>query len=111
MLSAVVTLLSFGGLLWALSRGFRLPQPCCSKLGIPREIASRFPPRLRELVGYGVYWDLIGHIESGSPAALLDAAVESTMVWDRHRASHLHGQPAEPSADRHGERSREPALR
>jgi ectoine hydroxylase-related dioxygenase (phytanoyl-CoA dioxygenase family) len=27
------------------------------QLGIPREIATRFAPRLRELVGYGVYRD------------------------------------------------------
>jgi ectoine hydroxylase-related dioxygenase (phytanoyl-CoA dioxygenase family) len=53
------------------------------QLGIPREIASRFSPRLREMIGYGVYRGLIGHIEKQSPAALLDARVVSKMVWDR----------------------------
>ena len=33
------------------------------QLGIPREIAAQFSPRLQELVGYGVYNGLIGHID------------------------------------------------
>jgi len=53
------------------------------QLGIPREIARRFAPRLRELVGYGVYRGLIGHIDKQCPEALLDAPVASKMVWDR----------------------------
>ncbi len=55
------------------------------QLGIPREIARHFAPRLRELVGYGVYRGLIGHIDKQSPAELLDGMVESKMVWDYHR--------------------------
>ena len=43
------------------------------QLGIPRDVARRFPPRLRELVGYGVYNGLIGHIDKHSPTELLDA--------------------------------------
>jgi ectoine hydroxylase-related dioxygenase (phytanoyl-CoA dioxygenase family) len=43
------------------------------QLGIPREVARTFPPRLRELVGYSVYRGLIGHIDRRSPAELLDA--------------------------------------
>ncbi|HYD09983.1 MAG TPA: phytanoyl-CoA dioxygenase family protein [Acidimicrobiales bacterium] len=53
------------------------------QLGIPRDIAARFSPRLRELCGYGVYNGLIGHIDKRSPADLLDGAVEHSMVWDR----------------------------
>jgi ectoine hydroxylase-related dioxygenase (phytanoyl-CoA dioxygenase family) len=53
------------------------------QLGIPREIARRFPPRLRELVGYGVYNHLIGHIDKQSPASLLDEATDTRMIWDR----------------------------
>jgi ectoine hydroxylase-related dioxygenase (phytanoyl-CoA dioxygenase family) len=56
------------------------------QLGIPREIAAQFSPRLRELVGYGVYNMLIGHIDKHSPVELLDAeggdTAESPMVWD-----------------------------
>jgi ectoine hydroxylase-related dioxygenase (phytanoyl-CoA dioxygenase family) len=53
------------------------------QLGIPREIASGFSPRLRELCGYGIYNGLIGHIDKHSPAELLDAAAGASMVWDR----------------------------
>jgi len=55
------------------------------QLGIPRDIARQFSPRLRELVGYGVYNALIGHIDKRNPAYLLDedpAAGAHTMVWE-----------------------------
>lgn len=52
------------------------------QLGIPREIARGFSPRLRELVGYGVYNHLIGHVDKQSPAVLLDADADVRMVWD-----------------------------
>ena len=56
------------------------------QLGIPREIARRFPKRLRELVGYSVYNGLIGHIDKHDPNELLDetetAAPDHKMVWD-----------------------------
>jgi ectoine hydroxylase-related dioxygenase (phytanoyl-CoA dioxygenase family) len=55
------------------------------QLGIPREIVRRFAPRLRELVGYGVYRGLIGHVDKQTPAALLDAESPNTMVWDHDR--------------------------
>jgi len=42
------------------------------QLGIPREIAKRFSPRLRKLVGYGIYRGLLGHIDKCSPVDLLD---------------------------------------
>ena len=52
------------------------------QLGIPRELAASFSPRLRELVGYGVYNGLIGHIDKHSPADLLGDPVPNPMVWD-----------------------------
>jgi ectoine hydroxylase-related dioxygenase (phytanoyl-CoA dioxygenase family) len=53
------------------------------QLGIPREIAQRFSPRLRELVGYGLYHGLIGHIDKQTPAqALLDETKPSPLVWE-----------------------------
>lgn len=56
------------------------------QLGIPREIARRFGPRLRELVGYGVYNGLIGHIDKTNPARLLDEkAQDNGMIWDAGR--------------------------
>jgi ectoine hydroxylase-related dioxygenase (phytanoyl-CoA dioxygenase family) len=52
------------------------------QLGIPREIAKRFEPRLRELVGYSVYNALIGHIDRRNPSFLLDDERDHRMVWD-----------------------------
>ncbi len=53
------------------------------QLGIPIEVARTFDPRLRELVGFGVYNMLIGHINKHSPVEILDAAPESArMIWD-----------------------------
>jgi ectoine hydroxylase-related dioxygenase (phytanoyl-CoA dioxygenase family) len=53
------------------------------QLGIPREIARGFEPRLRELVGYSIYQGLIGHIDKQSPAKLLDRGADTKIVWDR----------------------------
>jgi len=52
------------------------------QLGIPRAIAKGFEPRLRELVGYGVYNALIGHIDKKNPVFLLDTEADHRMVWD-----------------------------
>ncbi len=58
------------------------------QLGIPREVVATFSPRLRELVGYGVYHALIGHIDKGNPADLLDpSGVPHRMVWEPEPAS------------------------
>jgi ectoine hydroxylase-related dioxygenase (phytanoyl-CoA dioxygenase family) len=56
------------------------------QLGLARETVERFPKRLRELVGYGVYNSLIGHINKHSPEQLLlgEAPIgDSPMVWDK----------------------------
>jgi len=63
------------------------------QLGIPRDIAARFSPRLRELCGYGIYSGLMGHIDKHNPAEMLGDAPDAdapdanapdtrTMVWD-----------------------------
>jgi ectoine hydroxylase-related dioxygenase (phytanoyl-CoA dioxygenase family) len=52
------------------------------QLGIPRETVKGFEPRLRQLVGYGVYSGLIGHIDKHSPSELLDDRSPLQMVWD-----------------------------
>ena len=53
------------------------------QLGIPREIASRFSDRLKELVGYGVYHGLVGHIDKRDPKFLLgDGSRDGGMIWD-----------------------------
>ena len=61
------------------------------QLGIPLDTIRRFPPRLRELCGFGVYHGLIGHIDRRDPADVVlgpapgaDAAPGTdAMVWDR----------------------------
>lgn len=53
------------------------------QLGIPQHVARGFEPRLRELVGYGVYRGLIGHIDKRSPAELLGEAPAFRSIWDR----------------------------
>ena len=52
------------------------------QLGIPREIAARFEPRLQELVGYSLYNGLIGHIDKTHPKELLGAPPKSRLVWE-----------------------------
>jgi ectoine hydroxylase-related dioxygenase (phytanoyl-CoA dioxygenase family) len=52
------------------------------QLGIPRDLVKGFEPRLRQLVGYGVYSGLIGHIDKHSPTELLDDHSPLQMVWD-----------------------------
>src|SRR3954452_2626795 len=54
------------------------------QLGIPQPIAARFPRRLQELCGYGIYNGLIGHIEKNDPGALLlsPGGEETKLVWD-----------------------------
>jgi len=52
------------------------------QLGIPREVARGFAPRLRELVGYGVYRGLIGHIDKHSPVELLGEPGGLETVWE-----------------------------
>jgi ectoine hydroxylase-related dioxygenase (phytanoyl-CoA dioxygenase family) len=52
-------------------------------LGVPAEVARGYPPKLQELMGYGVYRGLIGHIEKQSPAQRLNGVGEFTSIWDR----------------------------
>lgn len=58
------------------------------QLGIPADVLRSFPPRLLELVGYGIYRGLIGHIDKRSPAeALLGRRLDSPIVWDKPTAA------------------------
>jgi ectoine hydroxylase-related dioxygenase (phytanoyl-CoA dioxygenase family) len=52
------------------------------QLGIPQEIAARFAPRLQRLCGYGVYRNLIGHIDKRDPIGLLGEGGELKTVWE-----------------------------
>jgi len=53
------------------------------QLGIPPAMIKNFPPRLQELVGYGVYRRLIGHIDKQSPAQLLNGGGDFRSIWDQ----------------------------
>jgi ectoine hydroxylase-related dioxygenase (phytanoyl-CoA dioxygenase family) len=53
------------------------------QLGVPPEVARGFAPRLQELIGYGVYRGLIGHIDKSSPAQRLNQGGGFTSIWDR----------------------------
>jgi ectoine hydroxylase-related dioxygenase (phytanoyl-CoA dioxygenase family) len=53
------------------------------QLGLPLTTVRQFSLRLQQLVGYGVYSGLIGHIDKKVPAnLLLEANEDSHLVWD-----------------------------
>ncbi|HEY5886810.1 MAG TPA: phytanoyl-CoA dioxygenase family protein [Acidimicrobiales bacterium] len=52
------------------------------QLGLDAELVRTFPPRLRDLVGYGIYRGLIGHIDKRSPAEAVLGAEADPMLWD-----------------------------
>ena len=52
------------------------------QLGVPPELARTYSPRLQELMGYGVYRALIGHIDKQSPAQRLNGGGEFRSIWD-----------------------------
>jgi len=54
-------------------------------LAVPREQAATFPRRLQEMLGYGVYRGLMGHVDQQDPGVLLDPDVPTDMVWKRMR--------------------------
>ncbi|HEX7760144.1 MAG TPA: phytanoyl-CoA dioxygenase family protein [Caulobacteraceae bacterium] len=53
------------------------------QLGLPPDLVRTFEPRLQELVGYGVYRGLIGHIDKQSPAQRLMGQGDFRSIWDR----------------------------
>ena len=48
-------------------------------------MAATFPRRLQEMLGYGVYRGLMGHVDQQDPGVFLDPDVETDMVWKRMR--------------------------
>ena len=53
------------------------------QLGLALETVAAFEPRLQELVGFGIYRGLIGHIDKQLPSArLLDVHPESELLWE-----------------------------
>ncbi|MEQ8842014.1 MAG: phytanoyl-CoA dioxygenase family protein [Acidimicrobiales bacterium] len=54
-------------------------------LALDREYVATLPPRLRRLVGYGVYRGLLGHVAGEDPGSWVDDEVETDLVWKRMR--------------------------
>ncbi len=52
------------------------------QLGLDPQLVKAFPPRLQELIGYGVYRGLIGHIDKSSPAQRLNGGGAFRSIWD-----------------------------
>lgn len=52
-------------------------------LAVPQSVAARYPRRLQEMIGYGVFRGLVGHVEKKDPGRLLDPSVASRMIWDK----------------------------
>ncbi len=52
------------------------------QLGIPMDIARKFPRRLQELCGYSVYKGQFGHIDNHDPIELLGRERGKRMVWE-----------------------------
>ena len=53
------------------------------QLGVPLGTIASFPPRLRELCGFGTYHGLIGHIDRRTPDEVLLGGAGGDMVWAR----------------------------
>lgn len=62
--------------------GFIRPQEN-QQLGIPLDMARRFPRRLQELCGYSVYRGLYGHVENADPIRLLGRSDGQKLIWQR----------------------------
>jgi ectoine hydroxylase-related dioxygenase (phytanoyl-CoA dioxygenase family) len=53
------------------------------QLGVPADIARRFPRRLQELCGYSVYKGLYGHVDNGDPIIQLGRSSQTKMIWQQ----------------------------
>jgi Phytanoyl-CoA dioxygenase (PhyH) len=54
-------------------------------LALSRDQVAAFPPRLRRMVGYGVYKGLIGHVDQVDPGSWFPDGTAGGMIWDRMR--------------------------
>jgi len=52
------------------------------QLGLAPALVRTFPKRLQELVGYGIYNGLIGHVDKKAPLDLLTDGNAASLVWD-----------------------------
>lgn len=54
-------------------------------LALSRDQVAGLPPRLRRMVGYGVYRGLIGHVDQVDPGTWLDPDAATDLVWSQLR--------------------------
>jgi ectoine hydroxylase-related dioxygenase (phytanoyl-CoA dioxygenase family) len=54
-------------------------------LALDRDYVAQLPPRMRRLVGYGVYRGLLGHVAGEDPGAWVDDDVETDLIWKKMR--------------------------
>jgi ectoine hydroxylase-related dioxygenase (phytanoyl-CoA dioxygenase family) len=52
------------------------------QLGLSPQLVKTFPKRLQELIGYGVYQGLIGHIAKKSPQQILNGTNDFKSIWE-----------------------------
>ena len=52
------------------------------QLGLAPELVKTYPTRLQELIGYGVYQGLIGHIDKKSPSQILNGGGDFRSIWE-----------------------------
>jgi ectoine hydroxylase-related dioxygenase (phytanoyl-CoA dioxygenase family) len=57
-------------------------------LGTEREIVSRYPRRLQELIGYSMYRNVMGHIDRTHPLRLLGVERPPEMIWEKMDSEH-----------------------
>jgi ectoine hydroxylase-related dioxygenase (phytanoyl-CoA dioxygenase family) len=57
----------------------------CQLLALPRDLVATFPTRLQQLVGYGTYRGLIGHVDQRDPRTLVDPDAVTDMIWRKMR--------------------------
>jgi ectoine hydroxylase-related dioxygenase (phytanoyl-CoA dioxygenase family) len=55
------------------------------QLGLPPDLVATFPRRLQELVGYGTYQGLIGHIDKQTPARRFFGSTTDRMLWEERQ--------------------------
>jgi ectoine hydroxylase-related dioxygenase (phytanoyl-CoA dioxygenase family) len=52
-------------------------------LGTDRDLASTYPRRLQELIGYSMYRNVMGHIDRTHPLRLLGVERPPEMIWEK----------------------------
>jgi ectoine hydroxylase-related dioxygenase (phytanoyl-CoA dioxygenase family) len=52
-------------------------------IGTDRDTAATYPRRLQELIGYGLFRNVMGHVNREDPITLLGVEQDPNMVWEK----------------------------